>query len=77
MRPSAASTGLAGTPLSGDGWAAGVMFEPAAGTLLTGGEVARWTDRHVDVADLFGPVGESLTAQIRARWSPMWRTTRR
>lgn len=60
------STGLSGTPLSGDGWAAGVMFEPAAGALLTGGEVARWTDSHVELADLFGPVGESLTAQIRA-----------
>lgn len=60
------ATGLAGTPLTGDGWAAGVMFEPAAGSLLTGGAVSRWTDIHVDVADLFGSAGESLAAQIRA-----------
>lgn len=60
------ASGLAGTPLSGDGWAAGVMFEPAAGALLTGVQVSRWTDRHVEWADLFGPAGESLAAQIRA-----------
>ena len=57
---------LAGTPLSGDGWAAGVMFEPAAGALLTGGEVSRWTDSQIELADLFGPAGGSLAAQIRA-----------
>lgn len=60
------ASGLAGTPLSGDGWAAGVMFEPAAGALLTGGEVARWTDAHIELADLFGPAGASLATQIRA-----------
>lgn len=59
------SSGLASTPLSGAGWAAGVMFEPAAGALLTGGEVARWTDRHVEVAEVFGTAGVALADQIR------------
>jgi AraC-like DNA-binding protein len=60
------ATGLTGTPLRGDGWAAGVMFEPAAGALLTGGEVARWTDGHVEVAEVFGPSGAALADRIRA-----------
>ncbi|WNG80941.1 helix-turn-helix domain-containing protein [Mycobacterium sp. ITM-2016-00316] len=59
------ATGLTGTPLSGDGWAAGVMFEPAAGTLLTGGEVTRWTDGHVEVAEVLGAAGVVLAEQIR------------
>ncbi|MDO3401031.1 AraC family transcriptional regulator [Mycolicibacterium neoaurum] len=60
------ASGLAGTPLTGDGWAAGVMFEPAAGTLITGGSVSRWTDTHVDLADLLGAAGAALTEQIRS-----------
>lgn len=64
------ASGLSGTPLSGEGWAAGVMFEPAAGALLTGGEVARWTDGHVELADLFGPGGEALAGRIRAIMAP-------
>lgn len=64
------STGVSSTPLTGDGWAAGVMFEPAAGALLTGGEVARWADTHAELADLFGSAGESLAALIRAEMTP-------
>jgi AraC-like DNA-binding protein len=60
------ATGLTTTPLSGTGWAAGVMFEPAAGALLTGGAVARWTDTHVELAELFGRQGEVLAGRIRA-----------
>jgi AraC-like DNA-binding protein len=64
------ATGLSSTPLSGEGWAAGVMLEPAAGALLTGGQVARWTDGHVELADLFGSGGQSLAAQIRTAMAP-------
>lgn len=64
------SSGLASTPLSGDGWAAGVMFEPAAGALLTGGAVAPWVDAHVELADLFDAEGAGLAARIRQAMSP-------
>lgn len=60
------SSGLNSTPLSGVGWAAGVMFEPAAGALITGGPVARWTDTHIELADLLGELGATLVAQVRA-----------
>lgn len=64
------SSGLASTPLCGDGWAAGVMFEPAAGALIAGGAVTPWVDTHVDLADLFGASGAGLAAQIRMTMSP-------
>lgn len=60
------ASGLAGTPLTGDGWAAGVMFEPAAGALITGGAVSKWTDTHVELADLLGAAGAALTGRIRS-----------
>ena len=41
--------GLSTTTLTGSGWAAGVMLQPAAGFLITGQPVARLTDRHVDL----------------------------
>lgn len=59
------SSGLASTPLRGAGWAAGVMFEPAAGSLITGGPVSRWTDTHIELADLLGDPGRALAEQIR------------
>ena len=43
--------GLSTTTLRGDGWAVGVMLQPAAGALLTGGSVAPWTGRHAPLAD--------------------------
>lgn len=64
------STGLNSTPLTGDGWAAGVMFEPAAGSLLTGGEVARWADAHAELAEVFGPSGAALADRIRTVMTP-------
>ena len=60
------ASGLAGTPLTGDGWAAGVMFEPAAGALITGGPVSRWTDTHVELVALLGAPGAALAGRIRA-----------
>lgn len=64
------SSGVASTPLTGDGWAAGVMFEPAAGALLTGGPVSRWTDAHGDLAELFGTDGARVADRIRTAMSP-------
>lgn len=64
------ATGLTSTPLSGDGWAAGVMFEPAAGALLTGGEVARWTDTHAELPEVFGAPGVALAERIRMDMAP-------
>jgi AraC-like DNA-binding protein len=60
------ASGLNSTPLTGDGWAAGVMFEPAAGALLTGGSVSRWTDTHAELTEVFGPPGAALADRIRA-----------
>ncbi len=44
--------GLSTTTLSGRGWAAGVMLQPAAGFLLTGQPVSRLADRHIDLTDI-------------------------
>src|SRR3954451_21172468 len=63
-------TGLSTTTLTGDGWAVGVMCTPAAGALLAGGPMSGYTDRHVDVADVLGPAGERLSAQVRAAMAP-------
>lgn len=60
------TTGLSTTTLTGDGWAVGVMCEPAAGFLLAGAPVAVHTDRHVDLTELLGEVGTRLTARVRA-----------
>ena len=60
------ASGLASTPLSGDGWAAGVMFEPSAGALITGGPVSRWTDTHIELAELLGDPGAALAGEIRS-----------
>lgn len=59
------STGLSTTTLSGDGYGVGVMFEPAGGTLVTGGSMGAWTDRHADLADVFGEPGRRLTEEVR------------
>jgi AraC-like DNA-binding protein len=59
------SSGLGSTPLHGAGWAAGVMFEPAAGALITGGPVADWTDRHVQLGELLGDPGRALAGRVR------------
>lgn len=45
-------SGLSTTTLTGRGWAVGLMLQPAAGALLCGGDVAEFTDRHVDLATI-------------------------
>jgi AraC-like DNA-binding protein len=61
---------LSTTTLSGDGWAVGVMGEPAAGFLLAGSSMAAYTDRFVDVAEVLGAAGEQLTDRVRAAMTP-------
>jgi len=58
-------SGLSTTTLTGSGWAVGVMCAPAAGALVARGPMSRYTDRHVDVADVLGPAGTWLTARVR------------
>ncbi|MBD1320717.1 helix-turn-helix domain-containing protein [Gordonia hankookensis] len=60
------NTGLSETVLTGRGWAIGTMFAPAAGALITGGPVADWTDRFADLAEVTGPAGAALGADIRS-----------
>lgn len=59
-------TGLSQTVLAGNGWAAGVMCTPAAGSLIGRGSMARFTDRHVEVSDVLGRAGKELTDRVRA-----------
>jgi AraC-like DNA-binding protein len=54
--------GLSTTTLRGTGWAVGVMLQPAAGALLTGGSVAAWTGRHGDL----GPALATSAADVDA-----------
>ncbi|WP_249522852.1 helix-turn-helix domain-containing protein [Modestobacter marinus] len=61
---------LSTTTLTGTGWAVGVMCAPAAGFLVAGGPMSDHTDRHVDVAEVLGPAGETLTARVRAAMAP-------
>jgi AraC-like DNA-binding protein len=58
-------SGLSSTTLDGRGWGVGVMFQPAAGHLLTGRPVRELTDRFVDVADVSGLGGEKVVGGIR------------
>lgn len=58
-------SGLSTTVLTGDGWAVGVMLTPAAGALLTGVELAAFTDRVVDVSEVLGDAGRDTVEQIR------------
>jgi AraC-like DNA-binding protein len=60
------TTGLSRTVLAGNGWAAGVMCTPAAGSLIARGSMARFTDLHVDVSDVLGQAGIDLTTRVRA-----------
>ncbi|MEO7587430.1 MAG: helix-turn-helix transcriptional regulator [Arachnia sp.] len=57
---------LATTTLSGDGWAVGVMCEPAAGFLLTGASMHRHTDRHVDLSQVLGVDALPLVEAVRS-----------
>lgn len=58
--------GISTTTLTGDGWGVGVLFQPAAGFLVSGGSMARWTDRHVELGELLGPDGSRLAGEVRA-----------
>lgn len=64
------NTGLSETVLSGDGWAVGVMFAPAAGALLTSGPVAEWTDRFDDITVATGEQSRALVDAVRRIMSP-------
>lgn len=61
--------GLSTTTLTGDGWAVGVMCQPAAGFLIAQTPVAAYTDRFVDVTDVLGADGTRLTRRVRAAMS--------
>ena len=58
-------SGLSTTTLTGEGWAVGVMCEPAAGSLLTGASMAAYTDRSVDVAEVLGDDGTRMVTRVR------------
>ena len=58
-------SGLSTTTLTGDGWAVGLMCEPAAGHLLAR-SMAEYTDRFVDVTEVLGDAGIRLVDRIRA-----------
>jgi AraC-like DNA-binding protein len=58
-------SGLSTTTLAGTGWAVGVMCAPAAGALVAGGPMSRYTDQHVDVSEVLGAGGERLTTRVR------------
>jgi AraC-like DNA-binding protein len=60
------TSGLSTTTLTGNGWAVGLMCEPAAGFLLAGSSMAGYTDRFVDVTDVLGTAGEKLVGRVRA-----------
>ncbi|MCC2335447.1 helix-turn-helix domain-containing protein [Cellulomonas wangsupingiae] len=67
--------GLSRTTLRGDGWAVGVMLQPAAGALLTGGSVAPWTGRHAPLADALSATAPShdvdaLVSGVREDMAP-------
>lgn len=61
-----ATSGLSTTTLTGDGWAVGVRFRPAAGRLVAGLPMTEFTDRHVELAEVLGPAGPAVTESIRS-----------
>jgi AraC-like DNA-binding protein len=62
-------SGLSTTTLTGEGWAVGVMCEPAAGWLIAG-SMADHTDRFVDVQDVLGAAGDRLVDRVREAMTP-------
>jgi AraC-like DNA-binding protein len=63
-------SGLSHTMLTGRGWAVGVMFQPAAGHLLTREPVRRMTDRFVDLTTLAPLDGAIITRRVRSLMHP-------
>lgn len=57
--------GLSTTTLTGTGWGVGVMFQPAAGTLITRTTMAEWTDRFADLTHVIGETGTRLADSVR------------
>ena len=57
--------GLSTTTLTGVGWAVGIMFQPAAGALITGATMAEWTDRFADLTEVIGESGTGLAHTVR------------
>ncbi len=57
--------GLSTTTLTGVGWGVGVLFQPAAGTLITGTTMSEWTDRFADLGEMMGETGARLTRAVR------------
>lgn len=58
-------SGLSSTTLEGRGWGLGVMFQPAAGYLLTERPVRQLTDRFVDLAEIPGLDSARIVGGIR------------
>lgn len=63
-------SGLSSTTLEGRGWGVGLMFQPAAGYLLTGRPVREVTDRFVDLADVPGLDAAHVVDGIREAMAP-------
>ena len=64
------STGLSTQELSGNGWAVGVLCQPAAGALLTGAPVRALVDRAVDLTGVAGLDGDALATGVRSVMAP-------
>jgi AraC-like DNA-binding protein len=62
--------GLSSVSLSGDGWAVGVMLQPAAGFLVAGRPVHELTDRSIDVDALPTLAGDWVGDIRRAMADP-------
>jgi hypothetical protein len=58
-------TGLSTVELVGEGWAVGIMFQPAAGRLLWGASVSQLTETHVDVCAVPGLARAELPTRVR------------
>lgn len=62
--------GLSQTTLIGRGYAVGVMFQPAAGFLIAGEPVIRWTDRFADIEELPRFADRDLARRVRSHLDP-------
>ncbi len=60
------ASGLSTTTLVGDGWAVGVMCEPAGGFLIARRSMDEFTDRHAGLVDVLGQPGIKLAQHVRA-----------
>lgn len=58
-------TGLGRQELLGEGWALGVMLQPAVGAMLLGGPVSQLTDKRMPLSDVPGVDGAALTKRVR------------